>query len=1682
MTQHASGLELSLLTVNTNGIRSARKAGKLLAYQGAVGRVDAVLVQECKLQRQCQLEARLREGAGAGTPWAGEVAFNPGTAHSCGTAILARTSRTSALVHRSNITTVAGGRLVGWDWDVGHHRLRVVSVYAPTDPQEREQFFTDMSSYLMTTDRLLLVGGDLNCVLEPGEQAAHSAARLRGAQQLRALMAAKDLDDPWRVHGDGTAGFTHPATPKPASAARLDRWLVSKDILSWITGVERHAGAPSDHHGVCLRLRLPDLPPLGKPGWRFPTYLLYHPTLKPQLEAAVQQYVAAAAQSAQPAATPQEQWEATKAFLQTTADHLHREHSKQQREAVHSAKAAAEAALRTRDRAPASAAAQQVAEATAASARQAVAKAHAAKTGAQAAWFQHQGERGTRWFHRLAKRTKPPEPIAALKVPGAPEPVPLAGHDVTSIITAAAHATYSSDSPTGLFRKGVVEASAQDTLLQHLQRTLSPELRDSVDAVASDGELRDIELLSALGQSANGKAGGTDGIPYEVYRVLWQHVEPRLTAAANAAYRAAQAAEGQPDEAEQLVAALPRSWREGVITLIYKGKDLPKAELTSYRPITLLNADYKLVAKALSNRLQPGLAELIDLLQTAFLAGRDSRDNVLYHQSLMEWLESSGQPGALLMLDIEKAYDRVDRQWVTKVAGAMGFGTRTHAWLKLLMAEGEASVLVNGHRSNAFPVRNGLHQGSTLSPVLWVLQFEPFTAYLHHLRTAGVLRTPVLPDGSAAPPASHHADDTNLLMLDADVDGPPLMAAVDLYCRASNAKINASKSKGLTLGTHRAIDGVHAGTGARFAPADSREPPRHLGVPMSTDLELAAALAYTARIKRVRQLGSQWREHELSLVGREYIAKQVLGNSLCYHLAYVPPTPQQMEALHKAIDGFTAWSHLPEDVTLVSHGHAQPLPTTSVSVLPKVKGGIGHFDLASFADALMAKTISHLALPGTRKWQVLLRGQLARAAPAGTSGWSWVYGTCPIPDTLSPRLQAVVRAYRNTQPTRFVFRPGVDDARAVLAEPLFYNARLRDPATDSPFPAPAGGLPPGFPLTVAQLRAASPNVQGLPLLQAMAAAMPSDWKAMLPPDPLTAPQPAPGPWQASPDGQWVVGAAGQVLRVDPTGRLLTAPAALQVPAHSHAWPAACVIPCRKPKGRWTLEERMAYRAAPAKDKAAAWPVEPHLLGPWEGLACYPLAHGHGTLPLTHFEVRETRVRLTGLRAAAKLGATNVPVRPAAWPDAPSQAQMAGEGAAAPSSALARAEVEWKAELARANHPPPRPPGWMAPQGSQARQESAARRDARAANRAAAADMGSALVGEQARAGTAAAAAAEHPDDGDDLPPGEEAGPPAEGTSGPAGEQGSAAGPSNPMGAGLGGAAPGALVQQGSAAEGEAPVAAEEEGGQQGGQPQPQQAWSRLWDCPAGNRAKVLGWRLAHGRLPTGLYFAAKRGLSRAHGGDRHLCQHSTCLQQRPPQRRPLDSLSHVFLACPSFAPARQWFAGLWSAVSGGPPPPVDNAALMLGDMPDAWQHHPAPTDNAEGGGKVRLWNAVRLTFLFALWCAHQDPEPGARTARAVVTHTIEELQRLMWAQFRVAAASEEDINALPTSLLTADLKPGSMELFEECWALNDSLCTVDKGANGRATLRMRLSRLHPMPVMGAAEHGEGGGSDSDATA
>ena len=153
---------------------------------------------------------------------------------------------------------------------------------------------------------------------------------------------------------------------------------------------------------------------------------------------------------------------------------------------------------------------------------------------------------------------------------------------------------------------------------------------------------------------------------------------------------------------------------EGRVTLLYKGKGADRAQPASYRPITLLNTDYKLAARVIASRLGPLLNHVVDSTQTGFLLQRWIGDNILAHLENIDFHQHSQQPGVLLFLDFEKAFDRLDRPWMERCMAAVGFGAGAQRWVSLLHAGTTARVAFNGWHTARFPVQSGGLPGQPL--------------------------------------------------------------------------------------------------------------------------------------------------------------------------------------------------------------------------------------------------------------------------------------------------------------------------------------------------------------------------------------------------------------------------------------------------------------------------------------------------------------------------------------------------------------------------------------------------------------------------------------------------------------------------------------------------------------------------------------------------------------------------------------------------------------------------------------------------------------------------------------------------------------------------------------------------------------------------------------------------------
>ena len=127
-----------------------------------------------------------------------------------------------------------------------------------------------------------------------------------------------------------------------------------------------------------------------------------------------------------------------------------------------------------------------------------------------------------------------------------------------------------------------------------------------------EGLLKREECLEALKTMSSDKTPGTDGLPCEFYKVFWNDLADILINALNYSYETGK---------------LSVSQRRGIVKLIPK-KDAELNLVKNWRPLTLLNYDYKIATKAIASRIKTVLPKFISGDQTGFIKGRFIGENI----------------------------------------------------------------------------------------------------------------------------------------------------------------------------------------------------------------------------------------------------------------------------------------------------------------------------------------------------------------------------------------------------------------------------------------------------------------------------------------------------------------------------------------------------------------------------------------------------------------------------------------------------------------------------------------------------------------------------------------------------------------------------------------------------------------------------------------------------------------------------------------------------------------------------------------------------------------------------------------------------------------------------------------------------------------------------------------------
>jgi exonuclease III len=473
----------------------------------------------------------------------------------------------------------------------------------------------------------------------------------------------------------------------------------------------------------------------------------------------------------------------------------------------------------------------------------------------------------------------------------------------------------------------------------------------------------------AICEAANGKAAGMSGVPSEFWKQLSFMYEMSkesnsptcdIVRVLTLAFR----------EMEEFGVQKGTDFALGWLCPIFKKSD--RYSVANYRPITVLNSEYKIFTKALSIRLSLVVGSIVHEDQAGFIRGRSIFNQVKLAKLIIPYAEATKQCGALVALDQEKAYDKVAHDYLWATLRKFNIPEHFIKTVTHLYTGAETLVIINGVLSNRYTVTRGVRQGDPLSCLLFDIAIEPLACMIRRSHLAGIK----VEGCTERILASLFADDTSVVLGPGD-RYEDLEDILLTWTRASRGKFNIPKTVIIPIGTpahrqcvrdtrklgvnHRTIaDNIHV--------AEEGEPVRLLGAWIGNGVN--SADPWGPVLEKVEKNLRRWEKGHPTVEGRRLIVQMIVAGMTQY-LTKVQGMPPEIEKeLCKRVQ------------TYVWDGR-RPTVNATVMSAPLAEGGKKILDLKARNEAIQLTWLQvYLTLDERRpKWAFVADELIRRNIP-----------------------------------------------------------------------------------------------------------------------------------------------------------------------------------------------------------------------------------------------------------------------------------------------------------------------------------------------------------------------------------------------------------------------------------------------------------------------------------------------------------------------------------------------------------------------------------------------------------------------------------------------------------------------------------------------------------------------------
>ena len=460
-----------------------------------------------------------------------------------------------------------------------------------------------------------------------------------------------------------------------------------------------------------------------------------------------------------------------------------------------------------------------------------------------------------------------------------------------------------------LYDETVTDKGKQDWFLSFVDKCVSENDNNALIAQISDEE-----IYFTLKSFNNNKSPGIDGLPVEFYVRFFHIIRDELCSMIRNSLD---------------IGKLTLSQRKAILILLFKGGDCEL--LSSWRPISLICVDTKIISKILANRIKPLMNQCISKEQYCSNDKSITECNNVT-RDMIYFINDKNETGALINVDLQKAFDSVDHSFLFAVMRKMGFCLKFISLIKTLYNDILSTCLVNGHLSNQFDIKRGVRQGCPLSMILYVFSQEPL---YRAFKATNQIQTFNIPCRNIK--MLGFADDTSLFV-NSDLSLISIFNILNYFGMASGIKVNTKKTRILGFGawkyrTDWPIPDLKT----------EKSEIKILGILFCRDINQAIELNWNKVLSNIKVMIRILSARRLTLYQRAIVINSFLLSKVWY-IAHTYPLPK------KYSDSITT-----EIFKYLWQSKSNPIKRDVVYQI-KSKGGLGIFNVFLKAKCILTST------------------------------------------------------------------------------------------------------------------------------------------------------------------------------------------------------------------------------------------------------------------------------------------------------------------------------------------------------------------------------------------------------------------------------------------------------------------------------------------------------------------------------------------------------------------------------------------------------------------------------------------------------------------------------------------------------------------------------------------------------